>query len=70
MSSNVVFLDAHRRAEVEERWLAYVASMQRAQSTLAVEDGLEAGRAWRRWLDLFMSPEQRAVISSPVVLTR
>lgn len=40
-------------------WDAYVAASAFAQSTGRVEDGIAAGSAWRRWLDLFMTQEQR-----------
>ena len=41
-----------------EAWDAYVSAQRLAQSTGDVEDGIAAGRAWRRWLDLFMTSEQ------------
>lgn len=44
---------------VDARWQEYAAAAERAQRTRRVEDGIAAGRAWRRWLDLYMSPEQR-----------
>lgn len=56
----VVDLNAVRERRQEEAFNAYVAARGRAEETLAVEDGLAAGRAWRRFLDLFISPEQRA----------
>ncbi|MBB4347973.1 hypothetical protein [Aliirhizobium cellulosilyticum] len=60
--SNVVSLHDHQT----RAWETYIEAMQRAQSSGAIEDGIAAGRAWRRWLDLFMTPEQRQSIGSRV----
>lgn len=54
MNTVVIMQDHLARA-----WDAYVAASALAQSTRRIEDGIAAGRAWRRWLDLFMSQEQR-----------
>ncbi|NKJ03455.1 hypothetical protein FHT29_000400 [Rhizobium sp. SG741] len=48
-----------------ESWDAYVSAQRLAQSTGSVEDGITAGRAWRRWLDLFMTSEQRNFVEGP-----
>lgn len=56
--SNVVPLSSI----VEARWERYVSAQRRAQETLSVEDGIAAGRAWREWLNLYMSNEQRNFI--------
>lgn len=47
---------------VNKRWDEYVALQRKAQETCSVADGVACGRAWRRWLDLFMSEEQRKSI--------
>ena len=44
-------------------WDAYVAASALAQSTGRIEDGIAAGRAWRRWLDIHMTEEQREYLS-------
>ncbi|GAA4169222.1 hypothetical protein GCM10023069_25450 [Shinella granuli] len=46
--------------------MAYVTAAKRAQESGRMEDGIAAGRAWRRWLDLFMTPEQREAIPAKV----
>lgn len=55
MASKVVSLDAH----VHRVWTEYLAARERADETKAVADGIAAGRAWRRWLDLFTAEDQR-----------
>ena len=37
----------------EVAWDAYVRAAKRAQETMRIEDGIAAGRAWAKWLDLF-----------------
>ncbi len=44
-------------------WDSFVSAQRLAQSTGEVEDGIAAGRAWRRWLDVFMTEEQREALS-------
>lgn len=44
-------------------WLNYANAARRAQASLRIEDGREAGKAWRAWLDLSMSAEQRAYLN-------
>lgn len=44
-------------------WDAFVSAQRLAQSTGDVEDGIAAGRAWRRWLDVFMTEEQREALN-------
>ncbi|UNK39359.1 hypothetical protein MNR02_06540 [Shinella sp. H4-D48] len=60
--SNVINLAEHQQAV----WMAYVTAAKRAQESGRMEDGIAAGRAWRRWLDLFMTPEQREAIPAKV----
>jgi len=43
----------------DDAFAAYCEAARRAQSTLEREDAEAAGRAWRRWLDLWMTREQR-----------
>ncbi|MEZ2132712.1 MULTISPECIES: hypothetical protein [unclassified Sinorhizobium] len=58
--SNVISLyDRQTKA-----WEEYVAAQRHAQLSGRIEDGIAAGKAWRRWLDLFMTPDQRAAIGT------
>lgn len=53
---DLVFIDAARRKRavtVQEAWDAYIAAQDRAKETRDLEDGIAAGKAWARWLDLF-----------------
>ena len=45
-----------RLRRAHEEWTAAVAL---AHETQHFEDCVRAGRAWRRWLELFMTEEQR-----------
>jgi len=62
MSDKVVSLAEHRDAQIDARWEAYRQAAAKAQRSLKQEDGILAGRAWRAWLDLFMTQEQSAKI--------
>lgn len=46
-------------AKLEATWADYVEKQARAAQSGQMADGIEAGRAWRRWLDLFMTDDQR-----------
>jgi hypothetical protein len=59
MTDRVVDLDLERQKRIDETWAEYCSARLQAESTMAVEDGIAAGKAWRRWLDLFMSLDQR-----------
>jgi hypothetical protein len=59
--SNVVSINK----AADEAFHAYCAAARRAQVTLDREDAEEAGRAWRRWLDIWMTREQREFIGRP-----
>lgn len=37
----------------EIAWDAYVRAAKLAQQSMRIEDGIAAGRAWAKWLDLF-----------------
>lgn len=47
------------RDHVDRRWNDYIEAQRRAQISHSVEDGIAAGKAWREWLNLFMTSEQR-----------
>jgi len=51
-----------RNTRLELAWQAFQAASLKAQDTLDMKDGMAAGRAWRRWLELFMTEEQNAWI--------
>jgi len=59
MTNRVVDLEAQRERRIEEAWGHYCAARLQAEASLSVQDGIAAGKAWRRWLDLFMSIDQR-----------
>lgn len=59
MTADIIDLGERRDAMLDEKWDAYVAAHRRAQQTLALEDGKAAGRAWRDWLDLWITESQR-----------
>lgn len=60
--NDVVSLVEHREALIDARWTSYQLAAQRAQGSLKLEDGIAAGRAWRAWLDLFMTQDQSAKV--------
>lgn len=64
--SNVVSI--HDRAE--KAWLEYTAAAKLAQETLDFEHGMAAGRAWRRFLDVYMSADQRSDVNRAVTPCR
>lgn len=53
---------------LDAAWADYVEASDRAQRTHSIGDGIEAGRAWRRWLDLFMTKDQREAIDGNAVI--
>lgn len=59
MTADIISLEERREALLDERWDAYIAAHRRATQTLAIEDGKAAARAWRDWLDLWMTESQR-----------
>jgi hypothetical protein len=59
MTDRVIDLEAQRERRIENAWADYCTARMQAEATLAVEDGIAAGKAWRRWLDLFMTMDQR-----------
>lgn len=48
---------------LEAAWADYLERKAQAERTGLMIDGIEAGRAWRRWIDLFLTDEQRKAIS-------
>lgn len=41
---------------LERLWAEYTAARERAEQTGNINDGIAAGRAWRRWLQEFEGP--------------
>lgn len=58
MTAKIIPIDAR----LQETWAAFVAAQQQAQASGKIEDGIAAGRAWRRWIDLFLTDAQRTCI--------
>jgi hypothetical protein len=44
----------------EAAWADFVAKKTRAEQTMDVRDGIEAGKALRRFYDLFLTQEHRS----------
>ena len=57
--NDVVSIEAVRSAREDAAFERYRLAVLKVQATLDSQDGLEAGRAWRAYLDTFMSPDQR-----------
>lgn len=45
----------------------YCLKARKAMESMDRDDMVEAGRAWRRWLDLFMTPDQREALKPRAV---
>ena len=50
----------------DEAYLAFCEASRKAQATLDRRDCDAAGKAWRRYLDLYITPEQRAFLDRPI----
>ncbi len=46
-------------SRLEEVWNDYIAKLKKANDTCHIDGGIAAGRAYRKWLDLFLSEEER-----------
>lgn len=60
MSAKVIPINAR----LDAVWAEYLAARQKAEKSTDIEDGIAAGRAWRRWLDLFLNDDQRKKMGS------
>jgi len=49
------------RDDPESLWSAYVAAAEHSKRTLALGDGLAAGRAYARFVQAFVEPNQRGL---------
>jgi hypothetical protein len=54
-------------ASQSRAWEAYCAASRKAQASGLMDDGIEAGRCWKRWLDLFVTSDQRARLDAAVL---
>ncbi|MBB3385527.1 MULTISPECIES: hypothetical protein [unclassified Rhizobium] len=59
--TNVIPLHRH----IDRQWQAYVDALRRAEQSLSIQDGIAAGKAWRAWLNLFMTADQRNFLDGP-----
>ena len=50
----------------DEAYEAFCIAARRAQETLDRIDCQAAGKAWRRYLDLYITPDQRAYLDRPL----
>lgn len=51
-------------AEAQAAFQAYTEAQARMLRTMRPEDGIAAGRAYRRFLDVFLSPDQRCQLDA------
>ena len=58
MSAKVIPINAR----LEATWADYLERKSIAERSGLMADGIEAGRAWRRWIDLFLTDDQRKAI--------
>lgn len=54
--------------EAYEAFQAYAAAKERAEKSMDFADAMEAAKAWRRFLNLFVGPENQMAEDSNVVL--
>lgn len=47
-----------RTSSMDELWQRYIEAEAQAKRSLAIEDGIRAGKAWRAWVEVFV--ERRA----------
>jgi hypothetical protein len=50
------------RGKLEASWQEYVDAVRKHTATLNIDDGIATGRAYRRWLELFLTDDQRSKI--------
>lgn len=58
MSANVIPITRN----LEQAWAEYLECRDRAEHSRRIEDGIALGKAHRRWLELFLSPDLRKAI--------
>ena len=57
--NNIISIQDHQ----ERIWNDYTSALDRAEKSRKIEDVIAAGKAWRKWLSLFMSDDQRQFVS-------
>jgi hypothetical protein len=50
------------RSSLETAWAEYLAARDRAERSRDIADGIACGRAFRRWLEIFLTDDQRRAI--------
>lgn len=55
MNAKIIPIDVKQ----QRAWADYVSCRERAEASKNIADGIAAGRAWHRWLELFTPKEQR-----------
>ena len=50
--------------KLDAAWADYLDRKAKAEASGELTDGIEAGRAWRRWLDLFVTEDQRKIMGA------
>lgn len=55
MSAKVIPIDI----KLQRAWADYVSCRERAEASKNINDGIAAGNAWRRWLEMFTPKEPR-----------
>lgn len=53
---DLLFIDVAKRERdltVQEAWDAYLVARAKAELSSDIADGIAAGKAWSRWLELF-----------------
>lgn len=58
MSAKIIPINRH----LEDAWADYIARKSAAETSGMLADGVEAGRAWRRWIELFLTDDQRKAL--------
>lgn len=65
--SDVVQITGAVDAIADAKWRAFVAAKIAAENSLAIEDGIAAGHAWREFLAVFdKSPATAQVLTLPL----
>lgn len=63
---SVVSLRAERERRETAAWERYAAARTLADTTLSIEHGRAAARAWSEWIELFVTPAQADFIGTSV----
>lgn len=55
-------------AEAKAAFESYLEALSLTQRTMRFEDGMAAGQAWRRFLDVFLTSDQRRQLDAANVV--